>query len=108
MRVLSAKGNNVLPKNPQQTVKICTFSWERGVEPVANPALKHVTIHPTITEAAEIISHQLDDGIAPFAYFVCRRIKHFHLVCVAPTALSAFANQLSILINGQSFGVLSR
>src|SRR5438876_2229863 len=26
----------------------------------------------------------------------CRRIKHFHLVCVAPMALSAFANHLTI------------
>ena len=44
-----------------------------------------------ITEIAEIIGHELDDGIPPIAYFVCRRIKHFHLVCVAPMALSAFA-----------------
>src|SRR6266446_2797625 len=95
MRVLSAKGNNVLPENPQQSVKIGSFSWERGVEPVANPARKHVTIHPAITEIAEIIGHELDDGISPITYFVCRRIKHFHLVCVAPTALSAFANHLT-------------
>src|SRR6184192_1109739 len=45
---------------------------------------------------AEILGHELDDGIPPIAYFVCRRIKHFHLVCVAPMALSAFANHLSI------------
>src|SRR6184192_3775283 len=45
---------------------------------------------------AEILGHELDDGIPPIAYFVCRRIKHFHLVCVAPMALSAFANHLTI------------
>src|SRR6266487_3065945 len=45
---------------------------------------------------AEILDHELDDGIPPIAYFVCRRIKHFHLVCVAPMALSAFANHLTI------------
>jgi len=55
-----------------------------------------VTIHPAIAETAEIIGHELDDGIPPIAYFVCRRIKHFHLVCVAPMALSAFANHLTI------------
>src|SRR5213082_1301801 len=35
-------------------------------------------------------------GIPPIAYFVCRRIKHFHLVCAAPMALSVFANHLTI------------
>src|SRR5438445_13867203 len=44
----------------------------------------------------EILDHELDDGIPPIAYFVCRRIKHFHLVCVALMALSAFANHLTI------------
>src|SRR5207253_1063395 len=44
----------------------------------------------------EILDHELDDGIPPIAYFVCRRIKHFHLVCAAPMALSVFANHLTI------------
>ena len=79
MRVLPAKRNNVLAKNLQQLVEIASFSWERGVEPVANSARKHVTIHPTITEIAEIIGHELDDGISPIAYFVGRRLKHFYL-----------------------------
>ncbi len=55
-----------------------------------------MTIHFAIAEIAEIIGHKLDDGIAPIAYFVSRRIKHFHVLCVALIALSAFANWLSI------------
>src|SRR5205809_7453466 len=38
MRVLPAKWNNVLAKNLQQAVEVGSFSWKRGVEPIANPA----------------------------------------------------------------------
>ena len=36
VRVLSAKGNDVLAKNLQQLVETNPFAWKRGVEPVAN------------------------------------------------------------------------
>src|SRR5207253_6980215 len=45
---------------------------------------------------AQILGHELDDGIAPIAYFVGSRIKHFHVVCVAATGLSAVTTRLSI------------
>jgi phosphatidylserine/phosphatidylglycerophosphate/cardiolipin synthase-like enzyme len=38
----------------------------------------------------------LSDGIAPGAYFVGRRLKHFDVIWVAPMPLSALANRLSI------------
>jgi len=55
-----------------------------------------VPIHAAIAEIPEIIGHKFDGEIAPIAYFIGRRIKHFHVVCVAPTALSAFVNRLNI------------
>src|SRR5438552_3534896 len=53
-------------------------------------------MHFVIAKTAQILGHELDDGIAPIANFVGSRIKHFHVVCVAATGLSAVTTRLSI------------
>jgi hypothetical protein len=77
MRILSRKRDNSLAKNFQQTLKIAALQRERGIQATANPSGRHMTIHAAIAETAKVISHKLDDGITPIAYFVGGGIKHF-------------------------------
>ncbi|PYV65622.1 MAG: hypothetical protein DMG97_31800 [Acidobacteria bacterium] len=51
-------------------------------------------------EIAEILDHEFSDRIAPIAYFVGRRIKHFYLVCVAPMILSGLAPARVVFCHG--------
>src|SRR5437867_12577238 len=59
-----------------------------------------MTIYRPITETAEVIDHELSDGISPIADFVGGRIKHFVVVCVASKPLSGFAPMLAVRISG--------
>jgi len=59
-----------------------------------------MTIYRPITETAEVIDHELSDGISPIADFVGGRIKHFDIVCVASKPLSGFAPMLAERISG--------
>src|SRR5205814_4197375 len=77
MRVLAAERDNSLAKNFQQSVEIGSFAGKRRIEPVANPVGRHVTIHAAIAEIAEVIGHELNNGITPIPYLVGGRLKHF-------------------------------